>query len=225
MNIISPDTPIKILVSAIPVIFSIVVHEVSHGWIAYKLGDDTAKRMGRLTLNPISHVDPLGTIILPLIMIMARGPIFGWAKPVPFNPNNFNRSVNFRNGVMWVALAGPVSNLLLAFASSFIYIFINKYISTPSVTYSLISQLLEAFISINIILACLNLIPIPPLDGSKVLMRFLPAAYIPHFFKLERYGMMIVIILLATGVISDIIITPINYLYKLFILVPIFLLG
>jgi Zn-dependent protease len=225
MDIISSDTIIKILVFGIPVIFSIVIHEVSHGWMAYKLGDDTAKRMGRLTLNPISHIDPIGTIILPLIMILARGPIFGWAKPVPFNPNNFNRSVNFRNGMMYVGLAGPVSNLILAFVSSFFYVFILKYFSASSVTYSFISQLLEAFISVNIILACLNLIPVPPLDGSKVLMRFLPANYLPHFFKLERYGMLIVIILLTTGVISNIITTPINYIYKLFLLIPMILLG
>jgi len=225
MNIIYSETIIKILVYAIPVIFSIVIHEVSHGWMAYKLGDDTAKRMGRLTLNPISHIDPVGTIILPLIMILARGPIFGWAKPVPFNPNNFNQKVNFRNGVMWVALAGPVSNLILAFISAFVYVFTLKYFSPASVTYSFIIQLLEAFISINLILACLNLVPVPPLDGSKVLMRFLPTSYLPHFFKLERYGMLIVIILLATGVISNIIITPINYLYKLFLLIPVILLG
>jgi Zn-dependent protease len=225
MDILSSETIIKILVFAVPVIFSIVIHEVSHGWMAYKLGDDTAKRMGRLTLNPISHIDPIGTIILPLIMIMARGPIFGWAKPVPFNPNNFNRSVNFRDGVMYVALAGPVSNLILAFVSSFGYVLIYKYFLASSITFLYISQLLEAFISINIFLACLNLIPVPPLDGSKVLMRFLPADYLPHFFKLERYGMMILIILLATGVISDIIIKPINYLYKLFLFIPMIILG
>lgn len=221
---ISSNIFIKILVYAIPIVFSIVVHEVAHGWMAYKLGDDTAKRMGRLTLNPIPHIDPLGTVILPLLMIMAGGPIFGWAKPVPFNPNNFNRSVDFRNGMMWVALAGPVSNLILAFVSSFIYVFIYKYISTPPVIYALISQILKAFISINIILACLNLVPVPPLDGSKVLMRFLPANYLPHFLKLERYGMVIVIVLLATGVISDIIIAPINFLYNLFINISMFLL-
>jgi|WetSurMetagenome_2_1015567.scaffolds.fasta_scaffold75700_2 Zn-dependent protease len=225
MDIISSDTIIKILVFAIPVVFSIVIHEVSHGWMAYKLGDDTAKRMGRLTLNPISHVDPIGTIILPLIMIIAHGPIFGWAKPVPFNPNNFNRSVNFRNGVMYVALAGPVSNLILAFVSSFVYVFMLKYFSAPSVAYSIIFQLLEAFISINIILACLNIIPVPPLDGSKVLMRFLPEKYLPDFYKLERYGMLIVFFLLATGAISNIITKPINYLYKLFLLIPMILLG
>lgn len=225
MNIISSDTVINILVFAVPVIFSIVIHEVSHGWMAYKLGDDTAKRMGRLTLNPVSHIDPVGTIILPLIMILAHGPIFGWAKPVPFNPNNFNRSVNFRNGVMWVALAGPVSNLILAFASSFVYVFILKYFSASLGTYYFIFQFLEASISINIILACLNLVPVPPLDGSKVLMRFLPTNYLPHFFKLERYGMMIVIILLATGVISKIITTPMDYLQKLFLLIPMILLN
>jgi Zn-dependent protease len=122
MNIIS--LLIKILIFAIPVLFSIIIHEVSHGWIAYKLGDDTAKRMGRLTLNPIPHIDPLGTIVLPLIMIIANGPVFGWAKPVPVNPNNFRQSVNIRSGMMWVGLAGPVSNLILAFISSFIYFYI-----------------------------------------------------------------------------------------------------
>ncbi|MBN1626245.1 MAG: site-2 protease family protein [Deltaproteobacteria bacterium] len=222
---ISSNILIKILVFAVPVVFSIVVHEVSHGWMAYKLGDDTAKKMGRLTLNPIPHIDPLGTIILPLLMIIAGGPIFGWAKPVPFNPNNFNRTVDFRNGVMWVALAGPGSNLILAFISSFIYVFMHKFIAIASVTYTLIFLLLDVLIYINILLACFNLIPIPPLDGSKVLIRFLPENYTHYFLKLERYGMMILIILLATGVISDIIIRPIDYLYNLFLLIPQSLLG
>ena len=101
----------RVVMWAVPVVFSIVVHEVSHGWMAYRLGDDTAKRMGRLTLNPVSHIDPMGTVILPLIMIIMGGPVFGWAKPVPFNPYNFKRNVNIRTGAMWVALAGPGSNL------------------------------------------------------------------------------------------------------------------
>jgi Zn-dependent protease len=224
MNIIS--LLIKIVIFAAPILFSIVVHEVSHGWVAHKLGDNTAKRMGRLTLNPISHIDPMGTIMLPLFMIIMGGPIFGWAKPVPFNPNNFKQNVNIRNGVMWVALAGPVSNLILAFISSFIYVSLYKYfLNSSSIMHSLIIQFLKAFIQINIILACFNLIPIPPLDGSKVLMRFLPANYIPYYLMLERYGFFIIIILLATGVLSNIIVTPINYLYEIFLRIPAFLLG
>ncbi|MBW1824820.1 MAG: site-2 protease family protein, partial [Deltaproteobacteria bacterium] len=197
MNIISIDILIKIIIFAVPVLFSIVVHEVSHGWIAYKLGDYTAKRMGRLTLNPISHVDPMGTIILPLIMIIMGGPIFGWAKPVPFNPNNFNQNVNVRNGVMWVALAGPGSNLILAFIFSFIFVFVYKYFSgSPSIIFFSITQFLKALVQINIILACFNLIPIPPLDGSKILMRFLPAKHIHYYLMLERYGFFIIFFLL-----------------------------
>ena len=118
----SIDVVMRVIIWAVPVLFSVILHEVSHGWVAYKLGDDTAKRMGRLTLNPIPHIDILGTVILPLIMIIAGGPVFGWAKPVPYNPHNFDRHINPKDGAMWVALAGPVLNLILAFISSFILV-------------------------------------------------------------------------------------------------------
>lgn len=216
----------KIVIWAVPVLFSIVVHEVSHGWMAYRLGDDTAKYMGRLTLNPLPHIDPVGTIILPLILIVIGGPVFGWAKPVPFNPNNFNRNINVRNGMMWVALAGPVSNLIIAFASSFILVAIFKFFPSPSSTIHLsITQLFKAFVLINLILASFNLIPIPPLDGSKVLMRFLPPKYDSYFFLLERYGFVILFLLLATGVLSKFIWVPMTFLYNIFILVPKILLS
>jgi Zn-dependent protease len=217
----SIDVVMRVVIWAVPVLFSIVIHEVSHGWMAYRLGDDTAKRMGRLTLNPLSHIDPMGTIILPLIMIIMGGPVFGWAKPVPFNPYNFNRTVNIRNGTMWVALAGPGSNLTLAFIFSFVFVAIQQFLSgLPYIVYISISQLAQALIFINLVLASLNLIPIPPLDGSKVLMRFLPPTYDRYFLMLERYGIFILIILLATGAFSRIILAPVEFLFRLFLLIP-----
>jgi Zn-dependent protease len=222
----SIDVVMRVVIWAVPVLFSIVVHEVSHGWMAYRLGDDTAKRMGRLTLNPFPHIDPMGTVLLPLIMIIMGGPVFGWAKPVPFNPYNFNRNVNIRNGTMWVALAGPGSNLILAFIFSFVFVAIHLFFSgLPSIIYFSISQLAQALIFINLVLASLNLIPIPPLDGSKILMRFLPPTYDRYFMMLERYGFFILIILLATGVFSRIILAPVKFFYGIFLLIPTYLFG
>lgn len=222
----SIDVVMRVVIWAVPVLFSIVVHEVSHGWMAYRLGDDTAKRMGRLTLNPFPHIDPMGTVLLPLIMIIMGGPVFGWAKPVPFNPYNFNRNVNIRNGTMWVALAGPGSNLILAFIFSFVFVAIHLFFSgLPSIIYFSISQLAQALIFINLVLASLNLIPIPPLDGSKILMRFLPPTYDRYFMMLERYGFFILIILLATGVFSRLILAPVKFLYGIFLLIPTYLFG
>ena len=216
----------RVIMWAVPVVFSIVVHEVSHGWMAYRLGDDTAKRMGRLTLNPIPHIDPLGTVILPLIMIIMGGPVFGWAKPVPFNPYNFRGNVSVRSGAMWVALAGPGSNLGIAFISSFILVAALKFLpGFPSVIYFSITQLAQAFIVINLVLASLNLIPIPPLDGSKILMRFLPPEYDRHFLILERYGFFILLILLATGAFSSLVWVPVEFLFRLFLLIPRWLFG
>ena len=217
---------VRVFIWIVPVLFSIVVHEVSHGWMAYRLGDDTAKRMGRLTLNPLPHIDPIGTLILPLIMIIMGGPVFGWAKPVPFNPYNFNRKVNARSGAMWVALAGPSSNLILAFISSFFFIAVHKFFSgLPPLVFFSITQLAQALIFINLVLASLNLIPIPPLDGSKILMRFLPVKFNSYYLALERYGFLILIILLATGVFSSLVWVPVKFLYKIFLLVPRVLFG
>jgi Zn-dependent protease len=154
-------------------------------------------------------------------MIIMGGPVFGWAKPVPFNPYNFNRTVNIRNGTMWVALAGPGSNLTLAFIFSFVFVAIQQFLSgLPYIVYISISQLAQALIFINLVLASLNLIPIPPLDGSKVLMRFLPPTYDRYFLMLERYGIFILIILLATGAFSRIILAPVEFLFRLFLLIP-----
>jgi Zn-dependent protease len=217
---------VTIALWAVPVLFSIIVHEVAHGWIANRLGDDTAKRMGRLTLNPISHIDPIGTIILPAFMIIIGGPVFGWAKPVPFNPNNFKRNIDPRNGVVWVALAGPSSNLLIAFVTSFIYVAALKLFSPlPYLTYFIVMNVAQALISVNLMLGCFNLIPIPPLDGSKILMRFLPRKYAYYLLEFERYGFLVLAILLATGSLSSVIEVPMRYLLRLFLLIPNLLFG
>ncbi|MBW2064292.1 MAG: site-2 protease family protein [Deltaproteobacteria bacterium] len=217
---------LKISIWAVPVLFSIVIHEVSHGWMAYRLGDRTAKTMGRLTLNPLPHIDPVGTIILPLIMIILGGPVFGWAKPVPFNPYLFNPKVDIKKGTMMVALAGPLSNFTMAFAASFLFVFAQKFLSAlPGLIYISLLQLAHALILINLILGSFNLVPIPPLDGSKVLMGLLPNKYAAHYLMLERYGFVLIMILLASGALSGIIMGPVRFLYRVFHLIPASLVG
>jgi len=213
------DVISKIAIWLVPVLFSIVIHEVAHGWVAYKLGDHTAKSMGRLTLNPIPHIDPLGTLVLPLFLLILGGPVFGWAKPVPFNPQNFHPHVNIRRGSMWVALAGPASNFILAFIASFVLVFLRKFIPLPTAAYTFCG----AFVGINLFLALLNLVPIPPLDGSKILWGFLPPKYDHYFMMLERYGFFIIVILLGSGALSHIVLPPFKFLFSLFLAVPQFL--
>ena len=220
------EAVIRVVIWAVPVLFSIVIHEVSHGWMANRLGDDTAKRMGRLTLNPLPHIDLIGTVILPFVLIVMGYPAFGWAKPVPYNPYNFNPDVNPKNGAMWVAVAGPASNLCVAFLSSFVFVGAEKFLPDLSaVLYYSISRLAQALIIINLVLACLNLVPVPPLDGSKILMRFLPPRYDRYFMMMERYGFLILVILLATGAFSRLIWAPVKFLYGIFLLIPALLFG
>lgn len=214
----------RILIWAVPVLFSIVIHEVAHGWMAYKLGDNTAKDMGRLTLNPLVHVDVMGTIILPLIMIVLGGPVFGWAKPVPFNPYNFHPHVNRKSGTMWVAISGPASNFAIAFVASFALVISRNFFSGfPPLLYVSIVQLTQALVFINLILGFFNLIPLPPLDGSKILARFLPQRMEVQYLRLERYGMLILILILMTGGFSKLVLGPVTLLYRLFLSIPIFL--
>jgi Zn-dependent protease len=214
----------QILIYAVPVLFSIVIHEVSHGWTAYKLGDNTAKNMGRLTLNPLVHVDPMGTIVLPLIMIFLGGPVFGWAKPVPFNPYNFRPSVDRRNGTMWVAISGPASNFAIAFVASFVLVISQKFLSgLPAILFVSIVKLAGAFLFINLILGFFNLIPLPPLDGSKILARFIPQSLEAQYLRLERYGMLILVLILLTGGFSKLVLGPVTLLYRLFLSIPLFL--
>ena len=180
--------------SFVVLIFSIVIHEVSHGWVANHLGDPTARYMGRLTLNPIPHIDLMGSIIVPFILLISgTGFIVGWAKPVPYNPYNLRDK---KNGEMLVALAGPASNLLLALVFGIIIrILLIQGIGMDSS----IILFFSVIVFLNILLAIFNLVPIPPLDGSKIMFHFLPYSMRNVREILERNGMLFLIIFILFG--------------------------
>ncbi|MFH1776231.1 MAG: site-2 protease family protein [Candidatus Omnitrophota bacterium] len=167
---------------------AVVIHEYAHGWIAYKLGDNTAKDSGRLTLNPLSHIDPIGTVVLPLFLILTRSPIvFGWAKPVPVNIYNLR---NPKRDMIWVGLAGPLANFLGVF------IFYNFFRLQIFPEFSAAAYFLETAVVINLILGIFNLIPMPPLDGSKIVIGLLPRRLAYNYSRIEPYGVVILILLL-----------------------------
>lgn len=197
-----------IAIAIIPLMFSVVFHEVAHGWMADKLGDSTARERGRLTLNPIPHIDPFHTILMPLLTYFFAGFFFGGAKPVPVNPNRFYQHVNMRKGMMWVAAAGPLSNLILAIASAFLYTATARFFPNK-----ILIDFFYISLLINVVLGFFNMLPIPPLDGSKVLMGILPREYDRFFLSIERYGFFIIIALIATGALGYIFM-PINWIMK-----------
>lgn len=198
----------QIVVMIVPLLFSVTVHEVAHGYVALLRGDNTAQRAGRLTLNPIKHLDFFGSLILPLILKLTGSPvIFGYAKPVPVNFSNLRDS---RKSTIYVASAGVISNFILALLSGILFQTLTHFQSLwqPSILRPLIMDLYHmAFYSviINLVLAIFNLIPIPPLDGSKILAMCLPAALRVQFARLERFGMIIIIFLLLTNVLDRLI--------------------
>ncbi len=209
-----------------PAAFGIVCHEVAHGYAAYRLGDPTAKSLGRLTLNPAKHIDPMGTLMFLLTALM--GPfVFGWAKPVPFQPRFFR---NPRNGIVLVAIAGPLANFAVALLCAFIYVgtvvFATKYMpNSESTSLLFIVKSAEAGIFINCALAWFNLLPIPPLDGSHVLARFLPRPLAAQYEQLGRYGFLILIGLLYFRVLTPIILPLIRTSYSAILAVPAFVFG
>lgn len=180
----------------LPLILAIVFHEVAHGWTARLLGDPTAYRMKRLTLNPLRHVDPIGTVVLPGLLALAKAPVFGWAKPVPVNQRMLR---NPRVGMMIVAMAGPGSNLLLAALAALAFgLLAGNVIEAPeagSALHFLILNL-QNFIGINVFLALFNLLPIPPFDGSHVVEGLLPRSWVPAYARLRPLGFPLVLILL-----------------------------
>lgn len=213
----------RIITWAPGLIMGVVLHEYAHGYIAYKSGDPTAKNMGRLTLNPIAHIDLFGSIILPLLLILFNaGIVFGYAKPVPINPAYFR---NFRKGMRYTSLAGPVTNLIFAFVIGLIYglfcyifyILIGVSANPAALGYKafvLVDAIFQYSIYINILLAIFNFIPIPPLDGSKILASFLPEEAMHRYLSFGRFGFILIFILIYIG--GRIIFAVIDPIYNIF---------
>jgi Zn-dependent protease len=190
----NPNTLFQIATWLIPLIIAIVFHEVSHGLVARRLGDPTAAERGRLTFNPIRHVDPFGTVILPLVLALSHAPIFGWAKPVPVN---YRRLRHPRRDMVLVALAGPGMNLLLAVFGAVVLAATLSFSADPnSLATTLVAGNALNFVLINIFLAVFNLLPIPPFDGGHVVQGLLPPAAAASFAKVGRYSLLVLIALL-----------------------------
>ena len=190
----------QILIYAIPILLAVSLHEAAHGWIAHLLGDPTARRLGRLTANPLKHIDPIGTVAVPLLMILLVGFPFGWAKPVPVDVSNFQHP---QKDMALVALAGPVSNFLMAIFWTLLLVIVMKDGAHGGFTVAL-KTMAEVGVVINLVLMVLNLLPVPPLDGGRIVTGILPYKAAILFVKFEMIGMWVVIFLLASGFLGKI---------------------
>jgi len=212
---------LKISIWAVPIILAVVCHELAHGWVANRLGDPTAARMGRLTLNPLRHMDPMGTVVVPLALIVMQSPfIFGWAKPVPVNFLNLR---NPKRDMVKVALAGPLTNLVLAVICALVvHSLVGLTFESDSLASSIAMVVLrpivfmaKAGVLINIVLAVFNMLPVLPLDGGRVLVGLLPRQQAIAFSKLERYGLIIVALLLFSGALGQVLGPAVGFFWKI----------
>lgn len=185
-----------ILIYAIPVLFAITVHETAHGWVSSILGDHSAKMMGRLTLNPIKHIDPVGTILVPAFLYFTSGFIFGWAKPVPVN---FNALRSPKKDMFWVAIAGPASNFVMTI------LWLGLILIAINLGSQFLADMAQVGIQINLLLAVLNLLPLPPLDGGRIVSSLLPGRLSYQYDQLEPYGLYILLGLLFLGIFQNVI--------------------
>lgn len=193
----------NISIWALPVVFAVVLHEVAHGWVADRLGDNTARFMGRLTLNPLKHIDPLGTVLIPLLLLISGSPfLFGYARPVPIDPRKLR---NPKRDMIWVAAAGPVTNLLLALISALLLFVVVRLPDALIWFTQPIAMMCQASIIINFVLFIFNLIPLPPLDGGRVAVGLLPGPMAYQLSRMEPYGFLIIVALLFTGILGKVI--------------------
>lgn len=197
-------------ISIIPVLLAITVHEAAHGYAAKHFGDKTAFFLGRITLNPLKHIDPIGTILIPGALLLLNAPfLFGWAKPVPVNFSNLR---NPKKDMMWVALAGPASNFFMAI----IWVILLNFTQSNQVNYSLfISGMCQVGIMINLVLMLLNLLPIPPLDGGRMAVSLLPNPWSFKLASLERYGMFILLFMIMSGLLTVILLPLLRFFQNL----------
>jgi len=202
----------SIAVWALPVLFAITLHEAAHGWVADKLGDPTARKLGRISLNPARHIDPIGTVVLPLALLFLSGFIIGWAKPVPVDPRHFRQPLV---DMALVALAGPASNFVMALGWAVLIVLVRALFSESSLA-GLLVAMGQAGITINLVLMVLNLLPVPPLDGGRVIAGIMPPPMAAVFMRIEPYGMWIIIGLLVSGILFKII-WPLVGFFKAFI--------
>lgn len=196
----------QICIWALPILFAITLHEAAHGYVAHKLGDDTAYRLGRVTANPLKHIDPLGTIVIPLLLMLTTKFIFGWAKPVPVDPLRLR---NPKRDVALVAIAGPIANLLMAIAwmalLKYSYGLLSSHPTNP-VTISYFFYMAQAGVMINLVLMALNILPIPPLDGSRIVTSLLPAPWDKKFNQITPYGFLLVLLLAVSGLLAKVLV-------------------
>lgn len=212
----------RLAIMALPILFAITLHEVAHGWAALRFGDTTAWQQGRLTLNPLAHIDPIGTIIVPLVLYFTAGFIFGWAKPVPVS---MHRLPNPRRDMAFVALAGPLANFVMATGWALVMA-LGAWLShvLPELGQPLFFMG-SAGIGVNVVLAVLNLVPLPPLDGSRVLAAVLPARVGVQLYRFEQAGLILLVVLMATGVLGRVIGPVVEAVQQFYLWIVVSLLG
>lgn len=192
----------RLAVMVLPLVLAVTVHEAAHGWVADKLGDPTARQQGRITFNPLVHIDLVGTVLVPMAMLMFTGFLFGWARPVPVD---FSRLRRPRRDMVWVALAGPGANLLMALAWSVLLMLSHQLVHVAQWLALPLLGMAVAGVFINLVLMALNLLPVPPLDGGRVMVGVLPMALARVYARIEPFGFIIIVLLLVGGLLGAII--------------------